>query len=158
MDSSADWITIVSAVIMAAATVALVRYAHVTIEEGKKDRRKDMIERQLEKVYSPLYEILRRAKFENGDRSKARQVLRVDWVAHLDEYTRMREIVVVFGHYFENQKELELFAKALENPRTEPEPFGKWRGFEETVMWARFKHIMDKRERLFQDLVELTRS
>ena len=56
-----------SAIVMTIVTVVLARYAYVTIEEGKKDRRKDTIERMLENLYSPLYEILRRARHETDN-------------------------------------------------------------------------------------------
>ena len=44
------------------ATMALVSYAVLTIREMKRDRKKDTIERMLENLYSPLREILRRAR------------------------------------------------------------------------------------------------
>lgn len=53
-----DWITAISSAIMVAVTIALVYYAHATIEEGKNDRKKSSIEKQLERLYNPLYEFL----------------------------------------------------------------------------------------------------
>jgi hypothetical protein len=47
---------------MVAVTIALAYYAYKTIDEAKKDRTKDSIEKQLEKLCSPIFEILIRAK------------------------------------------------------------------------------------------------
>jgi hypothetical protein len=65
--STSDWISLFSGAAMVLLTVALVYYSRVAIVEGNKNRKKDSIEKQLERVYSPLYDILRRAKFA-GDR------------------------------------------------------------------------------------------
>jgi uncharacterized protein YggT (Ycf19 family) len=75
LQSLTDWITIVllpwvallSTIVMTIVTLVLARYAYVTIEEGKKNRRKDTIERMLENLYSPLYEIVRRARHETDN-------------------------------------------------------------------------------------------
>jgi len=50
-----------------------------------KDRRKDTVEKMLENVYSPLYEILRKAKFEDDERSKARSLPGFEWSIKDDE-------------------------------------------------------------------------
>lgn len=42
------------------AAVAVALYAYKTVHEMTKDRRKDRIEKMLEKVYNPFYEILSR--------------------------------------------------------------------------------------------------
>jgi len=47
---------------MVALTFALVYYSRVAIVEGNKGRKKDSIEKQLEKLQSPMFEILDRAK------------------------------------------------------------------------------------------------
>jgi hypothetical protein len=85
-------------------TFALVYYAHVTIEEGKKNRRKDTVEKTLENVYSPLYAILPRGEsMEGGSREKERELARIEigchYVFYDSEVERMLEILERFGHY-----------------------------------------------------------
>ena len=60
--SSSDWISLFSAVAMIAVTIALAYYARVAIVEAKEGRRRDSIEKQLEKLYNPMFEILDTAK------------------------------------------------------------------------------------------------
>jgi len=76
-------------------------YAKATIEEGKKNRRKDSIERMLESLYSPFYEILRKAKFDPR---------RYKWKDNADEYlvfdSEYKEIydrLAIYGHYLSTE-------------------------------------------------------
>lgn len=92
-----------AAVATVVATIFIIHYAQVTIEEGKKNRRKDMIEKQLEKVYSPLYEILRRARHEK-ERDLIRKILPpTDYVLEEREFIKAREVLEDFGHYLPRQ-------------------------------------------------------
>jgi hypothetical protein len=56
--SLSDWVLVFSSLAMVAVTIALAYYARVAIVEAKNDRRKDSIEKQLEKLFSPMFEIL----------------------------------------------------------------------------------------------------
>jgi len=84
-------------------------YARVTIEEGKKNRRKDWIEKRLETVYSPLCEMIREAKV--GNKSQDGRKLAKDAFLNVDEeddyvfdemqIEQIRELVERFGHCME---------------------------------------------------------
>lgn len=141
---------------MTVATIVLAVYAYLTIQEGKKDRRKDTIERMLENAYSPIYEILRRAKFENDERSQARaKVPGFDWVVTRTELERMREITEKFGHYFDRKEsgKLAMFLERAKYTRTETTPY--W-GFSEIEMGQCFEFITRERGRLKLELDRLT--
>ena len=141
---------------MTVATIVLAVYAYLTIQEGKKDRRKDTIERMLENAYSPIYEILRRAKFENDERSQARgKIPGFDWVVTRTELDRMREIIEKFGHYFDRKEsgKLAMFLERAKYTRTGTTPY--W-GFSEIEMSQCFEFITRERDRLKQELDRLT--
>jgi len=127
-----------------------------TVYEMTKDRRKETIERMLENVYSPLSEILRKAKFENDERSKARNLPGFAWSVKDHELDRLRNIVERFGHYFDRD-EIAKFSKVLENPkRTRVSVF--WlNGFGEVEMSERFEYIMKQRKDLMEELRQLTK-
>jgi hypothetical protein len=55
-------LTLLVSLVGLAVTIVMARYAYTTIAEMRKDRRKDLIEKVLVDAYSPLYEILRRAR------------------------------------------------------------------------------------------------
>jgi len=106
-----------SDLILAAATVAqmamtggLVFYAAMTIQEARKDRRRCTIERRLEKIYFPMFEILNRARLEGGQRAMVRSepvsVRGSDEAGHLwsyvlspEESEQIRDIIQRFGYY-----------------------------------------------------------
>lgn len=95
-----------SAVAMILLTGALVYYSYRTIDEGRKDRRKDTIEKMLENVYSPLYDILRRAKFAE-DREMIRQsVSQREYVLTKEEFVQVCGIIERFGHYLGGQERM----------------------------------------------------
>jgi hypothetical protein len=78
-----DWVQLVQVF----ATLGLIYYAYATISEARKDRKKDMIERMLEKIYFPMFEILDRARKENGLRAMVRT-----WPVQIgDSEERLRE-------------------------------------------------------------------
>ena len=91
-------------------TIGLVYYASVTINEARKDRKKDTIERMLEKIYFPMFEILSRARNENGVRTMVRswpvQIGNSEepgekglYVLTSEEFEQIREMVERFGYY-----------------------------------------------------------
>jgi len=141
---------------MTVATIVLAAYAYLTVQEGKRDRRKDTIEKMLEDAYSPVYEILRRAKFENNERSQARAKLDgFDWVVTGAELGRMREIIEKFGHYFDRD-ESRRFAMILERAKYTRVGTSPLWGFGETEMGQWFSYIMRERDRLKRELDQLT--
>ena len=148
MDPYTDWIVVISAVIMTAATVALARYAYVTIEEGKKDRRKDTIEKQLENVYTPIYEILRLA------RDRGQPLDSSTWAVSKKELERIDKIIATFGHYF-GRDDLERFRKTLQRGKEEP-------AYKETMLYQTaeindaVQYIEKRRKDLMTELEELT--
>jgi len=164
------WVTLLSAIVMTIVTVVLARYAYVTIEEGKKDRRKDTIERMLENLYSPLYEILRRARHETDNfkpmviaewNHKEGRVGPRDCVLSEKQLARVREIVERFGHYMDPVEQA-LLTKVLANPDsigaisgdrlTEP-----WHLFLNAEIDPRFDYIKKTRDMLRKELDELVR-
>jgi hypothetical protein len=125
LQSPADWlttalhplVTLVSTIIITIATVFVAGYAYVTIQEGKKNRRKDTIERMLENLYSRLYEILRRARYETSDfktmviaecnNVKGRVGPR-DCVLSEEQLARVRDIVERYAHYVDSDEQARL--------------------------------------------------
>jgi len=149
-------IVTISNVVMTGATLFLAIYAYVTIQEGKKNRRKDKIEKMLEQAYSPLYEILRRAKFENGERSAARQKGGFDFAVTPVELDRMREIMERFGHLIgkPQSERISMIVERSKYTRTGTSP---WRGFtSEMEMDKHYNYLREERDRLRQELDELT--
>jgi len=151
LDTYAEWIT-------AIASAAIVYYAYVTIKEGKKNRRKDTIEKMLENLYSPLYEILRRAKFENDERSQARsKIAGFDWVVYRSELDQMQGIIERFGHYFDNQAEAEELSMLIMRPKYTRVGVSGIFGFDEQ-MASHFDYIKNSRDKLRKELLELTKT
>lgn len=88
-----DWIT-------AGAGVVVAFFAYVTVREAQRNRRKDVVEKMLDNVYSPLYEILRRAQFADNWRNEVRRIDPPrEYVLEEREFTEARNIVERFGHY-----------------------------------------------------------
>jgi len=89
---------------MSIVTLALAYYAYRTIEEGRKQRKKDTIEKMLENVFFPLYETLRRARFEEGRRGIRQEKFHRgprDYAFQERELAGMREIIERYGHYLD---------------------------------------------------------
>jgi hypothetical protein len=99
--SPSDWI-------MVAITAALVYYAYATISEGKKDRRKAAIARQLEGLYSPLYVIAKYRESISADKKPGLTYLAYGMD---NEETRrgQRQLdeIILRGSYLADDKELE---------------------------------------------------
>ena len=98
-----DWITLVSTVAMAIATIFVAIYAYLTVEEGKKTRKLDSYEKQLMNLFNPMAHILHRAKhyvepiavFNEAGESLTptyQKLLKTDVV-------NLRKIFVEYGHY-----------------------------------------------------------
>ena len=164
------WVTLFSTILMTIVTVALARYAYVTIEEGKKNRRKDTIESMLENLYSRLYEILRSARYETSDfkamviaewnRREGRVGPR-DCILSEEQLARVREIVERFGHYMDPVEQSQL-TKVL----SKPDSIGAIQGerlkqpqhlFLNTEIDLRFDYIMKTRDTLRKELDDLIR-
>lgn len=88
--TATDWI-------MVAVTLAIVYYARVTIKEGNKARKADSIERQLEKFYNPMYEIMNEAVEQQNEHEKIERIVRV----HHESHEKLDEIFLNYGHYLD---------------------------------------------------------
>jgi hypothetical protein len=146
----------VSTIDVLSAIVALVLawYAFKTIDEMKRDRRKDAIEKQLEAAYSPLYEILRRAGFESTDH---RNSLRGDakWAVSEAEYSEMRMIIEKHGHHL-GRDEAARISKLLQEAKRQ-RPVADWSyALPEPYVIERYEHLKKLRDDLIDEYDELT--
>ena len=93
-----------------AMTGGLVFYAAMTIQEARKDRKRWTIERRLERIYFPMFEILNRARNEGGQRALVRNEPvslrgseeagdKWSYVLTPEESDQIRDIIQRFGHY-----------------------------------------------------------
>jgi hypothetical protein len=99
---------------MIAVTVALVYYARVTILEGKKNRRKATIEKQLENVHSPLFEILGRPM----------HIADSTYYYSPDDLRKIWGIVQSFGYYLDSDEHAQ-FRRLLRVGTPDSEGFRK---------------------------------
>jgi len=141
-------------------TIALVYYSRVAIVEGNKNRKKDSIEKQLEKVYSPLYDILRRAKFAE-DREIIRQWQPCrEFVLTEEEFVQVRRIIERFGYYLGGQERmaitnvLEKEHDLLYDPRISAHRYYRWLLVDIDKHWI---FIWKTSEDLRRELEELTK-
>jgi len=162
-------LTLFVAVVGLAVTIVMARYAYATIAEMRKDRRKDTIERMLENLHSPLYEMLRRARHETDDfksmviaewNKKGRGGPR-DCVLSEEQLTRVREVVERFGHYMDPVEQA-LLTKVLANPNSIGATSGErltqpWHLFLNAEIDPRFDYIKKTRDTLRKELDELIR-
>lgn len=165
--SLAEWV-------IAIATVVLVVYSYLMIKEGKKNRRKDTIEKELEQVYSPIYEIMRRARHET---SQDRQDIRArecrkgprDWAFEEREYEEIRKIFATFGHYLDSDGFAKLMIEFDASDRESsdeqsiivwlPRASGttekverKYYRFVNPLLDPHFERIKDRRQQLMKEL------
>lgn len=86
---------------MFAVTIMLAHYARVAIVEAKKDRRKASIEKQLEKLYNPMFEILDRAELAEiaADTDAAYGGPPAGKYRLLVEREELKSILLNYGHY-----------------------------------------------------------
>ncbi len=168
-----DWVigisaivSAISAVVMVVITYRLARYAYVTTQEGKKDRRKDVIIRALENLYSPLYAILPKgSSMEGGMQEKERERARIEihcaYVFYESEYDRMLEILERFGHYIDPSTTYphgygDGLRDMLEKPTSKMHLFGKnFYGFNKDIMFF-FYYVKQRRTELSEELRGLT--
>jgi hypothetical protein len=97
------------------------------LQSTEKGRKKNMIEKMLESIYSPLREILTRAKLESTDeRNSVRQLPfksgPKDYAVAEQEFKQIREIIERFGHYLDVTELLKL-RKDLEKYSHVPLPY-----------------------------------
>lgn len=88
--SATELITAITAVLIAL-------FTGVTVVEGWKNRRKDSIEKQLERLYSPVFEILDQAEsqaYSKSDREKI-EFFRLP----KDDCIAIRSALANYGHY-----------------------------------------------------------
>jgi hypothetical protein len=163
----ADWallIEITSDLVIVAATVFLAWYAKVTIDEGKKNRRKDNLESKLKEAYSPLYEILRRAHIDNGVRNAVRQIPPTkEFVFREDEYARLWTIVETFGHHLGNQERMGFTNSLREHRQDLADVRGlgdgtRWYRFASPIMEKHYMHVLRTCQDLVKELDELTKA
>lgn len=86
---------------MMMATVALAYYAYVTAKEGKKGRETNSIEKQLEKVYTPMCEILSHAKSHTQTNNQGQEI-RYAMIFGSD-HEKLLDILENYGHYLERE-------------------------------------------------------
>jgi hypothetical protein len=161
-DALPDWITILL-------TVSLAGYAFQAVREAKRDRRKDLIEKKLGEVYSPLCEILRRARWDEKDayRAEARRAPAVEgprlYALSETEFERVREVVERFGHYID-QDVRDKLTEALDDYETHSMSGHGPPTRLPTVTYYRLRnpkveplhnHIKNRREELSQELEKL---
>ena len=175
--SSLDWIQALPNWVMVGATLALAYYAYVTIEEGKKNRRKDTIEKKLERLYSPLYEIMWRARHEKSPerewvRKPGGDSLSRDWAFLETEFEKVRSIFGRYGHYLEadglSKLVIDFDSSKREQCDTVPcnRPLPAMPSTTEQILYYRFANslldpyfekIIRQREDFRKDLQELTK-
>lgn len=129
-------------------------YAFKTVDEMKRDRRKDAIEKKLEAAYSPLYEILRRAGFESTDQRKN---LRGDvkWAVSEAEYDEMKIVIEKHGHCL-GRGEAAKISKLLHEAKRQ-RPVTDWSyALPEPYVIERFEDLKKRRDDLMDEFDELT--
>lgn len=166
MESLSDWIQAAAAVATTFATFIIIYYAKVTIDEGKKDRRKDTVEKMLKNLYSPLYELLRRARHEDTEERRwVRQQPSTqgprDYAFEERELAEVRHIIEKYGHYLDQTILLKLnmtldkFDQVIPSykPETGPHPYYRfWNG----DMDPYFDYVRKRCEKLREQLQQLT--
>lgn len=149
MESYADWVMAASSVVMIGVTFALVYYAYVTINEGRKDRRKDTIEKKLTDAFSPLSAILLKA------RDRGRKIDPSAWAFDQSEMNQIEEVVSNFGHYLDKTQRARI-REILKQKSERPPTNQTWR-FQESEIAGIFNYIEDARDELVIELEELTK-
>jgi hypothetical protein len=142
-----------SEVLTLLAAIAVALYAYKTVYEMMKDRRKATVEKKLEKVYTPIYEILLGAR-ERGRTNHGPST----WAVRGEEMERIKAIIREYGHYFESTEDLDSFRKTLlQKGRVLPR-YGDSSLFEEDAMGPVFDEIIErKKEELTRQFRELTK-
>jgi len=160
------WTQAILAAVTTVATVLLAVYAYGTIREMKRDRARITAENMLQNMFSPLYEILRRARFEDNGRSNARmKPLRPgdvgprDYALEKPEFQRIQDLIERFGYYLVEIQQ-EGFQKILGKFDTVDVPVGLgskvYYRFHNGDMDPLFDYVMNRRKELRTQL-QLTR-
>ena len=145
---------------IAGAIVAI--FAVVTVLEGKKNRRKDSIEKQLESLYNPMFELLDRAEPHFGAIHTAEWVPRYQRMLKTD-VTELQSALVKYGHYLDsNLYDLlkELFSFEMQEGDRHlifPDDIVTAQNHDLKANWTMcFLLIKSRREELIHDLRKLT--
>ena len=150
-----------TAIVIMRATIRITHYTKVTVDEGKKNRRKGNIENKLKEAYSPLYELLRRAHIDDGLRTAVRQTSpEKKFVFTEEEFARVWSIVETFGSHLGSQERM-----ALTNALREDRPTihdikilaeVRWHRFEGATMSGHYDHVLGTCRDLMKELDQLT--
>jgi hypothetical protein len=159
-----DLVTLIPSIVTTGATVVLAYYAWVTIEEGKKNRRKDTVERMLADMYSPIYAILLKAKGTSQGDSRdpfRERYPNLQWVLMRTQLERLLGIIDQYGHYFDEENEYAELSALLNDTALHPTTVDSQGhafmfGFTEAQMSKHFDRIATKRRELRLELHELT--
>jgi hypothetical protein len=151
--SSSDWISLFSAVAMVAVTIALAYYARVAIVEAKEGRRRDSIEKQLEKLYGPMFEIMDAAVCETEERRKKAAPREFEQIIemHFESYQKLWNVFLSYGHYFDS-----LIHDSISRLLLFPVEFGYVRKYPESEFKFWLGWIKDQRQRLRIELIALS--
>jgi hypothetical protein len=135
------------------ASVAVALYAYKTVHEMMKDRRKDTVEKKLEKVYTPIYETLLGAR-EKGRSNHDPST----WDISVKEIEHIKDIMKEYGHYFRTREDLDTFRKTLlQKGKKEPTHGNSWL-FQESDMGPVFEKVIEaEKEALIKEFRELTK-
>jgi len=165
------WTQAILAAVTTVATVLLAVYAYGTIREMKRDRARITAENMLQNMFSPLCEILRRARTGNYYRHLARQkppqptyVLPRDYALEKREFERMQDLIEKFGFYLDKIQLTKLYKILDEYDTVEvpvPLPTGKfvtrkYYRFHNSDMDPFFDYVTNRRKELMTEL-QLTR-
>jgi len=159
-----DWV-------IAFLTIALAYYAMSSVEEMKRDRRKERIEKMLENLYSPLHHILWKAKNETlaqrCEYDNIRDVKRkngYNYILRIEERNQILQKIVQFNHYMDSDT-----ANQLTQILEERSPWGaqtnlgklflgKVFEYSDELLDPKFKIISEKHAGLKTELENLTRA
>jgi len=159
-----DWV-------IAFLTIVLAYYAMSSVEEMKRDRRKERIEKMLEDLYSPLHHILWKAKNETlAQRSEydnignAKRKNGYGYILRIEERNQILQLIVRFNHYMDsdtaNQLTQILEKRSPWGAKTKlGELFlGKLFEYSDELLDPKFKIISEKHAELKAELEDLTKS
>jgi len=109
-------------IITAGAGIAVAFFAFVTLWVAQKNRKKQSIEKQLEKLYNPMYEIMDWAVREQSASDKALHIVAIGF----ENYQKLMNTFLGYGHYLHPKahdeiKKILLSPVATGHVRTYPE-------------------------------------
>jgi hypothetical protein len=133
-------------IITACAGIAVAFFGFVTLWVAQKNRKKQSIEKQLEKLYNPMYEIMDWAVREQSASDKAQQIIGV----YPREYEELLTVFLGYGHYLHPEKHEEI-KQLLVSPVSK----GYVRTYPEEAFEKALTSITVSRARLMVDLYRL---